>query len=180
MRNSLALSVAIFLAAAASPARSADCNAQASAPWRQSGQGVVAEARSLGARCDKAKIELTLRSARGKALMSFASTADAIMTFADVKTKAAMQAKLASWLAEAMRTMPTSAKLPDWKPNQTEPSDGEFPFVVDEGVTRPFYLSMRKAKLPMFCFVQGMESLGCAVMRPNGEATRLGAQTFPG
>jgi hypothetical protein len=181
MIKSLALSVAITLAtSAASFVLAADCDEKASAPWTQSGKGIVAEASSQGARCDKAKIGLVLRGADGKVLLTFASTADTVMTFGEVKTKAAMKTTLASWLADGMKQMPTSDKLPDWKEKQDQPSDGEFPFYVDQGVKRPAYLAIRKAKLPMFCFVQGMESLGCAVLGPDGAVTKLGAQSFPG
>lgn len=181
MVKSLALSVAIlFAASAASFALAADCNEKASAPWRQSGKGIVAEASSRGVRCDKANISLVLRGADGKVLLSFASPADKVMTFVEVKTKAAMKTTLASWLAEAMKQMPTSDKLPDWKEKQDQPSDGEFPFYVEQGVKRPAYLAIRKAKIPMFCFVQGMESLGCAVLGPDGAVKKLGTQSFPG
>lgn len=181
MKRVLALSVTALMAtSAAGFALAADCNEKASAPWRQSGKGVIAEASSQGARCDTAKIALVLRGADGKVLLTFASTADKIMNFAGLKSKAEMKTTLASWLAQAMTTMPTSEKLPDWKEKQEQPSDGEFPFTVDEGVKRPAYLAIRKARMPMFCFVQGMESLGCAVLAPNGALKKLGAQSFPG
>jgi hypothetical protein len=56
---------------------------------------------------------------------------------------------------------------------------GVFPFYPSEGVTREAYLAARAANAPMWCFVQGMESQACLVLR-DGAITELGAQSFPG
>jgi len=33
--------------------------------------------------------------------------------------------------------------------------------------------------VPVFCYVQGMESMACVALQ-NGEMTKVGVQTFPG
>lgn len=163
-----------------SASQAADCAAKASAPWTEGGKGIVAEATSSGPRCGAAKLALVLRGAGGEVLFKFDATADSVMPFVQVKSKADMQAALASWVADARTQMPTTAKLPNWKQGQDQPSDGEFPFYPDEGVKRAEYLALRAAKRPMFCFVQGMESLSCLVIGADGKAKTIGAQSFPG
>ena len=40
-------------------------------------------------------------------------------------------------------------------------------------------MKLRGQKLPLFCYVQGMESMGCVAL--DGESiTKVGLQTFPG
>lgn len=163
-----------------SAAQAADCAAKASVAWPEGGKGVVAEATSSGPRCGTAKLGLVLRGAGGEVLFNFDATADAVMPFVQVKSKTEMQAALASWIADARTQMPTTAKLPNWKQGQEQPSDGEFPFYPDDAVKRAEYLALRAAKRPMFCFVQGMESLSCLVIGADGKAKTIGAQSFPG
>jgi hypothetical protein len=56
---------------------------------------------------------------------------------------------------------------------------GEFYFYPEAGVDRATYESVRAARLPVFSYVQGMESMAVIVLR-NGRMEKLGAQSFPG
>jgi hypothetical protein len=53
------------------------------------------------------------------------------------------------------------------------------PQLWDEGVDRDSYEQVRVAKVPVFCYVQGMESLACVVLKDGG-MSKIGLQTFPG
>jgi hypothetical protein len=178
-KPAIAVAFAVLLALAA-PVRADDCGAQSSAPWTQAGNAFSAAAAAKGPRCEKAKIALVLHAPGGKALFTYHGTADTILSLNGVKTKAQMKQALAKWIADAMRKMTTSDQLPDWNDQQDQPTAGEFPFFVEDGIKRPAYLAIRKAKRPMFCFVQGMESIGCAVLGTDGAVTKIGAQSFPG
>jgi len=183
MKTALKLMIACAFAvlfALATPARADDCAARVSAPWTQAGKAFSAEATANGPRCAKAKIVLMLHAPSGKVIFTYQGTADTILSFNEVNFRARMKKALAKWIFDAMRIMPGSGQLPDWNDQQDQPSAGEFPFYVEDGVKRPDYLAIRKAKRPMFCFVQGMESIGCAVLGTDGAVTKVGAQSFPG
>jgi hypothetical protein len=57
---------------------------------------------------------------------------------------------------------------------------GEFPFYPEQGIERDMYEKTRAANLGTFCFVQGMESVGCYVVEPQGPLRKIGAQSLPG
>lgn len=175
----IACALAVFLALA-TPIRADDCAARANAPWTQAGNGYSAQAAANGPRCAKAKIVLMLHAPGGKVLFTYRGTADTILSLSEASTKVQMKKALAKWIFDAMRMMPTSDQLPDWNDKQDQPTAGEFPFHVEEGIKRPDYLAIRKAKRPMFCFVQGMESIGCVVLGTDGAVIKVGAQSFPG
>jgi hypothetical protein len=167
------------LLALASPVRAADCAARASAPWKQAGDSIFVKATASGSRCAKARIVLVLRR-EAKALFTYKGRAHSNFEFQEVKTKAQMKAALVKWIADAMTQKPSSSQLPDWKDKEDNPSEGEYPFYIEDGIKRPAYLAIRKADRPMFCFVQGMESVGCLVLGADGALTKVGAQSFPG
>ncbi len=75
--------------------------------------------------------------------------------------------------------MQTSAALPDWPANADGPQSGEFPFYPEAGYDRESYMTLRANDLPLFCYVQGMESMGC-LAAADGEVTKIGVQSFPG
>ncbi len=102
------------------------------------------------------------------------------MTLAEATTPALMQTALAQWIDPASNTtMQTSSALPEWPANADGPQNGEFPFYVEEGYTRELYNEIRNANLPLYCFVQGMESSRCLALR-NGALESVGVQSFPG
>jgi hypothetical protein len=75
--------------------------------------------------------------------------------------------------------MATTKALPEWKAKDDFPINGEFMFYVEEGIDRAAYDVIRKADLPMYCFVQGMESVACLVLQDGG-LFKVGVQSFPG
>ncbi len=163
----------------ASPVRAAGCDVTASVPWSPARQLTFkAEAFAHGARCDKAVVMLVVRGADGTPLWTDSRVGAFVMPFVEVKTRGDMQSALARWIRQD-HPFKSTAKLPPWPAGADQPASGEFPFLPDEGVDRVTYEAARAARLPVFCYVQGMESMAC-VMWKDGGMTKLGVQLFPG
>jgi hypothetical protein len=158
----------------------ADCDALARAKWAGSGQSFSAEASAQGPTCDNAVVTMVLRDPNGKPVWVESFVAAQVMPFAGVVERKAMTAALAEWIDQKSSTLPRSDKLPDWPEGAEAPQAGEFPFYPDEGVDREFYMKLRGQKLPLFCYVQGMESMACVALDKDGGLTKVGVQTFPG
>jgi hypothetical protein len=167
---------ALALAGSAVAAQAADCDARARSPWQK---GVVAEAQSQGATCANAVVTLVLRDANGKPIWVESFVGAQVMVFAGVQNKPEMTRALSDWIDQKSAMMPRTDKLPDWAKNAEAPQAGEFPFYRDAGIDREMYMKLRGAKLPMFCYVQGMESMACVALDGEG-VTKVGLQTFPG
>jgi len=102
------------------------------------------------------------------------------MVLAPAQDAAAMRDALAAWISPASNTiMQTSAALPEWPGNADAPQNGEFPFYPEAGYGREAYNTLRSNNLPLYCYVQGMESQACLALSEGG-LTKIGVQTFPG
>ena len=166
---------ALFLAGGVLPAK-ADCDARARSAWTQ---GVIAEAVSQGATCANAVVTLVLRASSGKPIWVDARIAAQVMIFGGVADRNAMTRTLGDWIDQRKSSMANSDKLPDWPRGAAAPKAGEFPFYPDGDVDRDAYMKLRSARVPMFCYVQGMESMACVALTSDG-VTKVGVQTFPG
>jgi hypothetical protein len=175
----LILGMLLIAAGPASAAAVPGCEASVGSVWTPAGQRPFrAEAVSHGPSCDKAIVVVTVRGPDGKPLWVDARLAQFVMLFADVTNVRAMKTALGDWIRQGGQ-LKTAASLPSWPPGAQQPASGEFPFLPDEAVDRDFYESARRAKLPLFCYVQGMESMACVVLKDGG-MTKLGVQLFPG
>jgi len=155
------------------------CDLKAAAPWKPSrGPVFRAEAISSGPSCENAVVTIVLRSGDGKPLWADAMPTSQLMTFQGVKTGAQMKHALSEWL-DNPSTFKSSADLPPWKKGEQAPQAGEFPFYPASDVDQDSYEQSRAAKAPIFCYVQGMESMSCVVFRDGG-MSKIGLQTFPG
>ncbi len=157
----------------------ADCQAQFERRWDKA--HIIVNA--LGPDCGHAVLVLTVRDSKNNVLWTGVQRSVDLMNFQDsgkLNSKT-MQAELGNWVAEDSH-LPNSAALPDWPASVqdgTLPPKAEFPFRVTEGLARQDYLDLRKARLPILCFVGGMESQHCLVL--DGEkVTEIGSQAFPG
>jgi hypothetical protein len=158
----------------------AGCNASAAAPWRPlSGAEFTIEAVSFGPDCARAVATLVIRNAAGEVLWAEAHESRFVMTLAEVRDADAMQAALAEWIEPSNNAYATTAALPDWPLNSDAPAGGEFPFYPGPELPRDAYLALRARGTPVFCYVQGMESLACLAL-DDGAMTKIGVQTFPG
>lgn len=178
------LAGALALAASCAPAaQSADagCAVSVSTPWRPlSGTEFSIEASTMGTDCAKAVATIVVRNVQGDALWAQAYSTEHVMLLAPAQDPAAMRIALAEWIApESNTTLQMTGGLPEWPANADSPQNGEFPFYPDEGTTREDYNAVRDANTPMYCYVQGMESLACVALR-DGALQSVGVQTFPG
>lgn len=156
------------------------CVAEASMPWRPpSGVEFQTSARSEGADCANAQATLVVADAGGNPLYSETYPVDHVAALSGMATREQMGAALAAWIDQSASTLKVSTDLPDWPEGAAQPGVGEFPFYVEENVTRDAYLAARASGAPLFCFVQGVESIACLILR-DGALTKIGAQSFPG
>lgn len=153
----------------------AGCDARAVHAWND----LSVEAVSFGPDCARAVATLVIRDSSGEPQFVDTYLAAHVMTLASAENQAAMQVALGEWLDSSNSTMATSAALPQWPANAEQPVSGEFPFYPAEGMDRAAYIAVRDANLPLYCYVQGMESLRCLALEA-GAITDVGAQLFPG
>lgn len=156
------------------------CDARAVQAWNATPDATLSvEATSAGPGCDRAVATLVIRDASGFPLYTDTHIASQVMVLAGAADQAAMQTALAEWAESSNTTMVTTSALPDWPQGAEAPSNGEFPFYPDDGIDRTAYLALRAQNLPLFCYVQGMESLRC-VAYGEGAVSSVGLQLFPG
>lgn len=146
----------------------------------------VLEAAATGDRCEAGDIEISLKTRRGAPVWRFRTSADVMFLSQEVKNRADMAEALSEWVAPPSLGMTRTTDLPRWRSGRSGPGTGreEFPFYPAEGMTRARYEALRARSLPMFCPVQGLESLVCVALdesRAKGpEVVTLGFQSFPG
>lgn len=165
---------------ACAPPAASGCSASASAPWTPvAGRAFGLEAFSGGPSCTHAVVTLVVRAPDGKVLWSDAAPADRLMIFVDVKTQEQMTRALQEWLSQS-QTFKSTGDLPEWKTGAEAPVYGEFPFYPEAGVDRETYERTRAERQPVFCYVQGMESMSCLGLSKEGTLSKIGVQSFPG
>lgn len=146
----------------------------------------VLQARSTGDACAKGPIDISLRTRRGAEVWRFETTADVMFLSQEVQNRADMAEALTEWVAPPVLGLTRTIDLPAWKSGRSGPGTGreEFPFYPAEGMTRARYEKLRKRSLPMFCPVQGIESLVCIALDENKPGKpiveTMGYQSFPG
>ena len=122
---------------------------------------------------------LVVRAPDGKVLWAEAAPVEHVMTFVEVKTRKQMTRALGEWLSQS-HPFKSTADLPEWKKGAEAPASGEFPFYPEAGIDREAYEQIRTEKQPVFCYVQGMESLACLGLSNDGSLSKVGVQLFPG
>jgi len=172
------------IVAACSPAEEVDvmsegCDARGVSQWVAGETTFSIEATTVGPDCARAVATFVVRNSSGEPVYAEAHVTNDVMTLTSVQDPAAMQTALTEWVDASNTAMGSTSTLPEWVPNADAPSGGEFPFYPDEGYTRESYAALRAANDPMFCYVQGMESLSC-IIYGDGGIERIGVQAFPG
>jgi hypothetical protein len=178
----LVIAGALALLAACAPAEEQDvmsegCDARGVGAW-EAGETFSVEATTTGPDCARAVATLVIRDSSGAPILAEAYLAEHVMTLASAQDPAAMNTALAEWTTNGTMMQSTSA-LPEWPANAEAPQNGEFPFYPSEDFTRETYQALRAANTPMFCYVQGMESMNCVTIADGGLQS-VGVQTFPG
>jgi hypothetical protein len=160
---------------------SAGCTARATTQWSTAADANASiEAITTGPDCARAVATLIIRNGSGEPIYSATHIPSQVMTLAQASTPQAMQTALTEWIDPAGNTtMQTSSALPEWPASADSPQNGEFPFYPAEGYARELYNQVRDANVPLYCYVQGMESLDCLALRDGGLET-VGVQSFPG
>ena len=168
----------------------ADCNATVSKKWnvgRSLPYSIVAS--SVGPDCKRAVALMVVRDGKGEVKYSFSSAAKDIGIFgnlaeAPVANKKIMRVALGEWLDAGLSSnQKRLSKYLEWKAGTDGPAENppaEFPFTVSSDVSRETYEEWRKQNVPVFCFVQGMESMRCIVLTKDGSISEVGIQRFPG
>lgn len=156
------------------------CPASTSTNWTpQSGVVFTIDAATTGTDCAQASATITIRRAGGETLWSETHPAAEVMVLAGAETPQDMQRRLGEWISPGGAAADSAGDLPAWKTGEEAPMSGEFPFYPEDGLDRTSYEALRTRDAPVFCYVQGMESLACLAW-DNGALAKVGLQTFPG
>jgi hypothetical protein len=155
------------------------CAASANGPWQGGRDVFVVEASTEGADCAHANATLVVKDPQGHELLRQTHPASQVMLLAQAHDVAAMTAALEQWVVWDNHTMQSASALPAWPANASGPQNGEFPFTPEAGLTRAAYTTLRQHNVPLYCYVQGMESAGCFAWE-GGRFTKVGVQSFPG
>ncbi len=173
-------------AIAEAPAPGGACTAEASIDWEPApGLRYVVTGAAGGPTCNTGRAVLTIRDGAGRILLVSEDNDVSVMAntvFAEALTPASLQTALVAWIDPGDDPMLGSASaLPEWKDGLEQPSSGEFPFYPREGMTRKAYADLRLDDKPLYCHVQGGESMACYVLdAAAGTLSEVGLQTFPG
>jgi len=161
-------------------ADAAACSVHAARPWSPvKGRVYRTEAFANGGACATAVVTIVVRAMDGAVLWADVAPAQHLMTFGGVKTRSQMFRALQEWLTQGSM-FKTSADLPPWAAGADAPASGEFPFHPEADIDRDSYERMRAERQPVFCYVQGMESMTCLGLSKDGDMTKIGVQQFPG
>lgn len=171
----LAAALGISLAAASS-ALAGDCDLTREQTWL----GELVAAATVSGPCDAATINLVVRNGGDEVVWSASHATADLFGFDGIEDASSMDIALGDWLGDYADNS-TSGRLPEWPEGAEMPDAGEFPFYVEEGLSRNDYEELRAADYPMVCYIQGQESTLCLVKQPGISAlTVVGAQSFPG
>jgi hypothetical protein len=185
------LSAALALAGGCAPATGAGagqtasvrgCQAVATAPWRPlSGVEYTIEAFSSGPDCRHAVATIVIRDAQNSVIWAEAYAAAQVMVLAGANDEPALQAAMSEWIETDNPVFAATGALPAWPAGAAGPAgNSEFPFYLEpEWNDRVGYEELRARNAPMYCYVQGMESLACLALQ-DGQLYKIGVQSFPG
>jgi hypothetical protein len=155
------------------------CDAEAGIEWHTSdSQRFAVTARTSGPSCAQSVALLIVRNAAGAVVWTDALPAARVMGLNEPTTRTPMTSALAEWIGYGAQGR-TTAELPPWPRANVPPSANGFEFAPEPWLSRSSYLDMRARAQPMFCYIQGMESLACLVISDEG-LEKIGVQSFPG
>ncbi|MDZ4775643.1 MAG: hypothetical protein SGJ23_02540 [Alphaproteobacteria bacterium] len=159
------------------------CAATATHTWTPKGatSGYTITGAAAGPTCNTGEAVITVRDAAGRVLLSNGGYDVGVMSntvFSTAVSPESLKAAVADWVS-SVHEEDATGQLPEWKAGAAQPTAGEFPFYPEEGMTQAQYAAIRAANKPMFCHVQGGESLACYAV--DGDTlTKVGLQSFPG
>lgn len=187
MRKNHLIIIAVGILLGQSSHAWAACTMTVSKAWKNA--GLTIDASTVGQDCARAAALLLVRDGKGHIKYSFSSAAEYIGTFgnladAPVTDNKKMLKALNEWVEAGLSSkINRLSHYTEWKAGADGPIENppsEFPFTVNSDVDRNTYEDWRKQNLPVFCFVQGIESERCIVVTKQGEVSEVGIQSFPG
>lgn len=168
--------------ASASIAPPGVCHADTMAPWTAGPGTTLGISGSYDGDCASGDATLTIATLEGVQVYTFALPVSvaANTVFADAKDQQSMAMALAQWVDPASNTtMQNTGALPAWAANEEQPGNAEFPFMPE--ISREEYAALRTKNVPLYCHVQGGESMACLVYDAAAKKiTKVGLQRFPG
>jgi len=179
MKRYLAAAAFALTAMAATTASAADCSGIAGTEWKAM-KGYTVGAIAGGPDCQKAVALIVVRDGENNAVWHESYVAEQVMVLAGAQNSADMSKALAEWIDTANPAFETTANLPEWAEGADSPVNGDFPFYPEEGIDREMWNKIRAMKTPVYCYVQGMESVACLTNDPEMGFFKIGVQTFPG
>lgn len=157
-------------------AETSACTTMVQTDWPED---FTAVARSDGG-CSPATLSLTISNANGDIVWEDTGPSDQFFGFEEASDTNTMREALGLWIGD-YASITTTGTLPDWTVREDYPAPSEFPFYIDDGVTRERYMAVRDADRLMICFVQGRESMRCLSPTADGlDLETVGVQSFPG
>jgi hypothetical protein len=190
MKKLAALALLVLLAASCVgvPAASSEsrigvgaaCDTQATSDWRGANNRVfIATASTSGPNCAQSVVLLVVRDHSGDVIWTDALPAAHVMGLNDPTTQAAMTLALADWVRGPTTRLRTTADLAPWAQTSGQPGESEFPFRPEDWIGEDTYERLAGEASPMFCYIQGMESIACLV-EFDDRLEKIGVQSFPG
>lgn len=177
-----------LIACASAPAASTEmqadaearCVAEASGEWLGSGERKFAvTANTSGPTCARSVALLIVRDEEGDVVWTDARPTAHVMGLHTPTTRSAMSPALAEWVHFASQRPQTTADLPPWPQTAGHATESEFPFYPEEWIDEETYVRLSAQRTPMFCYIQGMESLACLI-EFDDRLEKIGVQSFPG
>lgn len=170
----LALSLLGACDGGSQPSANTGCSRSASheITWSTPQAPDTVTAHADGPSCAQAIVTLTIRSAQGDPLWTFAATHFAMQSgdgalpeSAPAVSDEAMDAFLTNW---AELTIQKSTTLPQWREADARLTGETFSYHTD--FDRDAYELLRTRDLPMACYAAGVESVACLVVDPFSHA----------
>lgn len=156
------------------------CPASTNSTWAAGANAVFSiDAAVTGPDCAQATATIAIHTPGGATVWTQSYPAEQLMTLAGATAPEDMQRRLGEWIVPGGAAADSTGDLPEWSAQDDSPMNGEFPFYPEEGIDRAAYAALRARDAPMYCYVQGMESLACLAW-DSGALTLVGLQTFPG
>ena len=164
---------------APAPAVVHGCEVSVESAWTAGGQSYRVTAATTGAVCGDAEAVLTVADAAGQVLLRDVFPTADVMTLLLAEEPAAMEAALRAWIDQPGYNLAASARLPAWGAGADTPMAGGYPFYPEAAFERDAYEALRGRNAPLFCYVQGLESIACHAFE-NGVFAKVGVQVIPG
>ncbi len=158
----------------------AGCDTQATTEWRGANNRTYrATASTSGANCTQSVVLLVVRDGSGDVVWTDALVVAHVMGLNEPRTRIEMTRALAEWVGLPVQRLRTTADLAPWAQTSGQAGESEFPFRPEDWIDEAAFERLAGEASPMFCYIQGMESIACLV-EFDDRLEKIGVQSFPG